>query len=430
MNFPKQEDFEYICRLGFEVFKIPIFFLNNQGESVFEHYIDPQHHLYDDLKGKLLNQLFLGDNTLHFPVFTETDYLGNLFSINIFFEEQFYGKIIVGPVLFSKIPEESIRGILNDFHLSINKEKLMEYYRSLPVISQWDFINISRFLFYTVYQKELDTVDIHQQNRLLEERRFNIEQPEIQVSKQRQTTMSYIDPLYEKKFFCCITEGKKDELIKVFQTRPKEWEIGVLSKTSQLRSIKKLAIAAITLATRAAVDGGLSPDIAYTLSDLFIQKLEELNEYRSVNQLLENAFVELTERVYKGKKLKYSKPINTCQIYIFSHVYEDISLSRLAELVEMNPNYLSNLFKKEVGITIKEYIQQAKVDEARSLLTFTPHSLTEISTLLNFHDQSYFTKVFKKIVGVTPSQFKRGIMESPKKEEQIPSCTINKKNPF
>jgi len=212
--------------------------------------------------------------------------------------------------------------------------------------------------------------------------------------------------------FQCVKEGKTDELIKTLQAGPKEGEIGVLSKTSQLRSLKNLTIAGITLGTRAAIEGGLSPDVGYTLSDLFIQKLEELNEHKAVMKLLKNALFEFAERVQKGKKLKYSKPINACQNYIFTHLYEDISLSHLAELVQMNQNYISNLFKKEVGISITEYIQQAKVDEAKSLLTFTNHSLTEISTLLNFHDQSYFTKVFKKFAGVTPKQFKSGNLHS------------------
>jgi YesN/AraC family two-component response regulator len=86
---------------------------------------------------------------------------------------------------------------------------------------------------------------------------------------------------------------------------------------------------------------------------------------------------------------------------------EDISLSQLAERAAMNPSYLSVLFKKEVGISISEYIQQAKIDETKSLLTYTDHTLTEIATLLNFHDQSYFTKVF---TGVTPKQYKSGLV--------------------
>lgn len=224
--------------------------------------------------------------------------------------------------------------------------------------------------------------------------------------------MTYIDPLYEKKLFQCVKEGKKFELIKLLQETPKEGRTGVLSKTSQLRNVKNLTIVGITLATRSAIDGGLIPDVAYTLSDVFIQKLEELNDYNSVMQFSEYALLEFTERVEKGKKHKYSKPINTCQNYIYTHLYENISLSDLANLVEMNPQYLSHLFKKEVGISIIEFLQQAKVDEVKTILTYTNHSFTEISSLLNFHDQSYFIKVFKKVAGVTPNQFKKGIISN------------------
>ncbi|MNI69561.1 Arabinose operon regulatory protein [compost metagenome] len=75
----------------------------------------------------------------------------------------------------------------------------------------------------------------------------------------------------------------------------------------------------------------------------------------------------------------------------------------------MTPKYLSQLFKKEVGITLTEYIQQAKIEEVKNLITFTSYPLTKISNMLNFSDQSYFTKVFKKYVGVTPKKYKSGL---------------------
>lgn len=182
----------------------------------------------------------------------------------------------------------------------------------------------------------------------------------------------------------------------------------MLSKTSHLRSQKNSAIAAITLATRSAIDGGLFPEIAYTLSDLLIQKLEEIKKSEAISPFLENALLEFSERVKNGKMQKHLKPINICQNYIFTHLYEDITLSHLAEIVALNPSYLSSLFKKEVGISLGEYIQRAKIDESKSLMTYTKHSISEISTLLNFHDQSHFTKVFKKHTGISPKQFKNG----------------------
>lgn len=105
---------------------------------------------------------------------------------------------------------------------------------------------------------------------------------------------------------------------------------------------------------------------------------------------------------------QHSKPINECQNYIFTHLYGDITLTILAEIVTLNPSYLSSLFKKEVGISLNEYIQRAKVDESKKLMTYTRHSISEISTLLNFHDQSHFTKIFKKHTGISPKQFKNG----------------------
>ncbi|AZK47658.1 helix-turn-helix domain-containing protein [Paenibacillus lentus] len=63
-------------------------------------------------------------------------------------------------------------------------------------------------------------------------------------------------------------------------------------------------------------------------------------------------------------------------------------------------------FKKKVGCSLRIYIQQAKIDEARSLLLLTDNSISEISTLLNYHDQSYFFKYIKKFTGVTPNEYR------------------------
>lgn len=121
---------------------------------------------------------------------------------------------------------------------------------------------------------------------------------------------------------------------------------------------------------------------------------------------MEQALSDFADRVRKQKQQSYSKPINKCMNYIYTHLYEELTLTHLADIADMHPNYLSSLFKKEVGIPIAEYIHRTKIDEAKTLLTFTDYSLLKISTILNFHDQSYFTKVFKKYTGVTPKKYK------------------------
>ncbi|WIY59474.1 helix-turn-helix domain-containing protein [Bacillus arachidis] len=413
MNFSKLEDLYYICKLVFDMYKIPIFFLDKKGDVAFELSRNFQHNPLYTSKEEIFRQLFKEENFYRFPVLRETSCLENYFSINLRSNDQLSGNIIVGPVLYSRLSEVSIKGIINDLHLKINKDEMVRYYHSLPVLSNLNFLNLSMVLYYMLYQQKLDMVDILQKNMLLEKEKFEVEQPDICISEHRQNLLTHVDPLAEKKIFACIKEGKKEDLIQSLRGLSEEGNLGVLSKTSHLRSQKNSAIAAITLATRAAVDGGLFPEIAYTLSDLLIQNLEEIKESKAIIPFLENALLEFSERVKNGKLQKYSKPINACQNYIFTHLYEDIRLSHLAKIAALNSSYLSFLFKKEVGISVSEYIQRAKIDEAKSLMTYTRHSLSEISTLLNFHDQSHFTKVFKKHTGVSPKQFKNGCVKFP-----------------
>lgn len=69
-------------------------------------------------------------------------------------------------------------------------------------------------------------------------------------------------------------------------------------------------------------------------------------------------------------------------------------------------NYLSQLFKKEVGIPISDYIQQERIEEAKKLIALSDTPLSDVCSSLTFNDQSYFTKVFKKFTGVTPKQYR------------------------
>jgi YSIRK-targeted surface antigen transcriptional regulator len=406
--FSELGELDYICRLLFNTYKIPISFLDQNGNLVFEHVLNEQPHPLFPSRMDLLRQLSAEDDYYPFPIFKSTTNLENYFLIQI----PLHGSILAGPVLYSKLPEGSIDGLIHDLHIRVNKVEMIQYYQALPVLNNLKFINMSMVFHYMLFQQQLDLVELLQKNKLLENVKIEIEQPDVEIAERRQNTKVHHDPMAEKKIFDCIREGNTADVVNTLKSLGETGEAGILSKKSHLRSQKNIAIAGITLATRAALDGGLFPEIAYTLSDLYIQNLEEVNDSKGVDQLVEHAFLEFTQRVEQSKRDQYSTPIYACQNYIFTHLYEDITLNQLAKMAAMNPSYLSALFKKEVGVSISGYIQRAKVNEAKSLMTYTAHSLTEISSLLNFHDQSYFTKVFKKFAGVTPKQYKSRLVAS------------------
>ncbi|MNI59062.1 HTH-type transcriptional activator Btr [compost metagenome] len=112
-----------------------------------------------------------------------------------------------------------------------------------------------------------------------------------------------------------------------------------------------------------------------------------------------------------NRRSKLSRTSALCQNYIFNHLYEELTLSKLAGVAGLNASYLSQLFKKETGLAVSDYIQRERIEEAKRLMEWPGISLSDIATRLHFNDQSYFTKVFKKYTGITPKQFRhdRGI---------------------
>jgi two-component system response regulator YesN len=94
--------------------------------------------------------------------------------------------------------------------------------------------------------------------------------------------------------------------------------------------------------------------------------------------------------------------------YIQEHYAEQIELNTLAEIVYLTPTYVSKLFKQETGYTITDYITEVRLQHAKQLLTHQPHlKVQEISGQVGYADVAYFHKLFKRTIGITPSQFKK-----------------------
>lgn len=222
--------------------------------------------------------------------------------------------------------------------------------------------------------------------------------------EKRQYMLYHHSPLHEKYLLQYVKEGNKEKVLEYLNNFPRG-QAGILAK-DPLRSFKNLFICGATLISRAAIEGGLSSELAFSISDSYIQKVEELKSIDEVSYLYYKLVCDFTDRVHKVRHENYSGIILKCCNYIFKHIYEDITVSKLSEVVDVNPNYLSRLFKNEVGISLSTYIQKQKIEEAKKLLTFTDQSIMDICVSLNFSDQSYFTKVFKKHTQMTPKQYR------------------------
>jgi AraC-like DNA-binding protein len=392
------------CKLISELFELSVFFIGPAGDVLVE--------CLDD---RILNPLYGNDKQLFFnvlefepaickeiPVIRKTLFFENYISMSVVSNQGFEGTIIVGPSLPFTLFEHKINGLINDTNLFANREHVFHYYQSLPIIAYERLVNIA-VLIYQMFSGKFIAAD-----QIQDQLELQVEETKMQDaihSVQNDELATHHNPLNEKKLLTIIREGQT-EALKRFSQLNKE-NTGILSKSSHIRSKKNLSIIGIALAARAAIEGGLHSEIAFSVSDLYIQRLEDLRTDKEIDQLCLIAFFELTEKVAQVKDARYSKTVTICKNYIYDQRFSKITHESIAGHAGISPNYLSVIFKKETGVPVNEYIQQIKIEEAKNMILFSNTPLSEIGSLLSFSDQSYFTKVFKKHTGLTPKQYQQ-----------------------
>ena len=175
-----------------------------------------------------------------------------------------------------------------------------------------------------------------------------------------------------------------------------------------LRQMKTSNIVFTSLVCRAAMEGGLSPEVAYSLGDSYIQAVENCRDSGELSALATAMYHDFIYRVhYLHANPNYSHAIQKCCDYIELSLDRKICAGDLASLVGYTEYYLTEKFKKETGKSVSEYIRQMKIDRAKLLLQSTNMSVQEIAERLAFNTPNYFIQCFRDLTGSTPAQFRK-----------------------
>jgi YesN/AraC family two-component response regulator len=219
----------------------------------------------------------------------------------------------------------------------------------------------------------------------------------------------------EQREFTAVEQGNIEQLRKSIEENY-EGKIGILAR-DPLRSAKNLAIVVITLASRAAMRGGLEPETAYSLSDSYIQKAEDLHTVDSLEDLMRHAEYQYTQMVHELCERRKERPENServhknpktdeCRSYIVTHLHDKLTVEGIADKLKMNANYLSQLFIKEEQISVPDFILQERIRVAKDLLLYSEYSCGDIAEYLCFSSQSHFGQRFRELTGMTPKTYR------------------------
>ena len=212
--------------------------------------------------------------------------------------------------------------------------------------------------------------------------------------------------IFIKNLMSMIKKGDYISLSELLENSPL-LDTGVIAD-NQLRQLKNIFIITATIASHSAIQGGMTPDDAFKLSDNYILKCELLNDYCQINNLLHFMLIDFAKRVNQlHEGAPASKLVSDVSNYINRHMSETITVEAIAKEFFLSRSYLSKLFKAESNMSLSDFILTKKTDEAKYLLRYTNKSLTDISLNLGFSSPGHFSRVFKKYASITPHKYRK-----------------------
>lgn len=390
-------DYKYICQVIGDLTGIPVRYYENNNLVYYHSFVN-----------LIKDPILLCES----EVFKIKEHVGYYVSDDFFY----YGivqndkiKIVIGPS-FEVISNSQLKHL--SFLLGVEQNDTDEFITSMKAIIRMPIESIVEVLIVVNYIlndekksiKEITILDSSQ--AAIEDDRTNNE-----IEKQ----MNYVDDIdkvethntmsIEHTILNIIRRGDSSALLEWTKKAPAV-KAGTIA-FNQLRQQKNLFIVSTTLASRAAISGGMDSDDALALSDSYIQRCENLNTPEAITNLQYFMISDYTKRVEKlhlGKNP--SKLVIDVSNYIQKHISDNIKVENIADALYLSRSRLSTKFKNETGQTLISYIEEKKIEEAKKLLKYSTRSLTEISYFLNFSSPSHFTNTFKKVTSVTPIEYR------------------------
>lgn len=378
---------------------VPIFCFNDSDELLFSctsfNDIEPPYRVRKQLAANIPPSVFFS---------TETGFYGKIEL------KKYSGYIIIGPVFSEDITLEILQCFMNTHTIEHNKsDETLSFLMSIPKYSYNRFLNMLAFLHFALNGEKIDFIShFNFADDKLENHIAEIQTERTYQAKEE--TIQHGTYYFEKQMLDLIRLGDVDKMVDFLNDsmRLEKLQEGKLAD-NPIRQAKNLFIGSVSIIGKdGAIKGGLDIEQTYRLIDTYIQECEKLVSLDSIKTLQYNMVIDFTRRVAENKiPENISKDIFDCIQFINNHTNDMIGIDEVAAHIGKSRTYTTNKFKREIGVTINDYIINQKLIEAKNLLRHSNKSLTDIAYYLYFSSQSYFQNLFKKKYGITPSEYRK-----------------------
>lgn len=309
----------------------------------------------------------------------------------------FFGKCLWEPA--TEILVRDIQKRLKD--VRVDKKKLAAGIRKLPVIAGRQVHRSAEFLFDLLYEVGgFDPRGIRWRQQRAEQQSKIGEF--IQERKKVGTEWRY--PLESERELMGKVKigdrtGAKEILNSILGTI-------LFHNPGDLGVLKVRLLELLSILSRSAVEGGVDVDIMLEKNLNFVNKVMQINNQQDLCAWISTALNEFIELVYSSQDARKVTQIRPAINYIDANYDKPITLADIAKVSYLSVSRLAHLFKEQMGITIIDYLTSVRIERAKQLLLGTEQSCTEICFQVGYNNQSYFSRTFKELVGMSPRQFR------------------------
>ncbi len=313
--------------------------------------------------------------------------------------------LIIGPYFTSQMPENlTQKSLLRNNLQAAYASPLKMYYHSVPVCSSTKVITIARSCINNYYgikgEPECRSVFPFGSENKVESAEYFVEEEHIYMA---QTERRYS---LETRMQADVTQGNSVGALQTWCILRVELENNKRYIAS-LRNAKNQCIVHNTILRKAVEKAYVHPLYIDSLSNQIMSMIESKNSIEELRKLQEDCIVEYCKLVTQHSLIKYTPMVRQALNYINTHLSSDIHLPEIASAINVSPNYLSAVFNRETKFSISTYINRRRIEKAFELLETSNASIEDIATFVGFSDMNYFTRVFKGIKGMTPSEFRK-----------------------
>ena len=317
--------------------------------------------------------------------------------------------LLLGPVLTEPQTVLELRNHLRKYALSVEEtEKWVTYSRDLPVVPFQALHRLTCILAHRFFN-EFGTLPYYRVEFLPS---GSVVPHVTSEETEGLSKMRRVESRYELSG--ALTEAVKQGNLSLathllVELSSNKEDVLASRNENPLRNRQNYCIVLNTQLRYALEESGIHPYRLDRFSNEVAITIEKLKSIEEVDRFIYDTIRRYCELVQEHAYPKLKPIIQLTVEYIKSHLEETITVSETAAQLGVNADYLSSLFRKEMGISFIDFLNRERIQQAAELLTRTDWQIQRIATAVGYNNPSYFTKQFKKVFGQSPMEYRRKI---------------------